>query len=140
MNSTGDNLASIIGPEFDILGFDPRGVGATTPLARCFQSDSQFAVWRLQDVVSLNQSDNSIPLARAREHVVGERCLRALGGNGREDIGGTVYDWGLGRFMDTGSVATDMLRISEKLGQGKLQYFGAVSDMSLRCKQVLIKS
>jgi pimeloyl-ACP methyl ester carboxylesterase len=139
VNALGDDLASVFGPEFDILGFDPRGVGATTPLALCFQSDSQVAIWYLNEVASLNQSDNSVPLARARALVLGERCLHALGGNGNEDIGGTVHEWGPGRFMDTGSVATDMLRITEKLGQEKLQYFGAVSDKSLRHEQSLIE-
>lgn len=127
MHASGDYLASIIGPEFDILGFDPRGIGATTPTALCFRSESEFELWSAQDVLYLNASDNSIPLARARDSVVGERCLRALGGNGSEDIRGTAHEWGPGRFMETGSVATDMLRITEKLGQAKLQYFGIVS-------------
>lgn len=37
----GAHLHSIVGPEFDLLGFDPRGVGASTPLARCFGSDEE---------------------------------------------------------------------------------------------------
>jgi len=32
---------------------------------------------------------------------------------------GRPEEWGIGRFMDTASVATDMLRIVEKLGQEK---------------------
>jgi len=127
----GDMIASVIGPDFDILAFDRRGTGATTPLALCFDSDSQLEVWNIQDVLSLNVSDNSIPFARARENVVGERCLSALGGNGKEDLNGTAEEWGIGRFMDTASVATDMLRIVEKLGQEKLQFAGFVSDSCL---------
>ena len=44
-----------------------------------------------------------------------------------DNIDGTIGNLGIGRFMGTASVATDMLRISEKLGQEKLQYWGFVS-------------
>lgn len=131
VQTRGNDFASLFGPEFDIVGFDPRGVGATTPLALCFDSDSQLALFDLQDGTPLNISDGSIPFARAHAQVVSERCLSALGGNGREDSNGTAMEWGPGRFMDTASVATDMLRISEKLGQEKVQYAGFVSDNSV---------
>jgi hypothetical protein len=130
VQTMGDLIASVVGPNFDILGFDPRGTGATTPLAICFDSDSQLAVFNLQDVTSLNTSDGSIPFARAHERVVGERCLSALGGDGNESLSGTAEEWGIGRFMDTASVATDMLQIVNKLGQEKLQYAGFVSICS----------
>jgi pimeloyl-ACP methyl ester carboxylesterase len=134
----GDMISSVLGPDFDILAFDRRGTGATTPLALCFDSDSQLAVWNLQDVTSLNASDGSIPFARAHENVVGERCLSALGGNGKEDLNGTAEEWGLGRFMDTASVATDVLRIVEKLGQEKLQFAGFVGDSYFNPRYKLI--
>jgi hypothetical protein len=79
----------------------------------------------------LNISDGSILFARAHERVVSERCLSTLGGNGREDPNGTAEEWGPGRFIDTASVATDMLRISEKLGQEKVQYAGFVRGSSI---------
>lgn len=130
VSTEGESLAAILGPEFDIVGFDPRGTGATTPLALCFNLESQFAIWNLQDVRSLNVSDGSIPFARAYERVVGERCWNALGGNGSEDMNGTAEEWGPGRFMDTASTATDMLRISEKLGQDEVQFLGSVGLIS----------
>jgi hypothetical protein len=132
----GERISSLVGPSFDILGFDPRGIGATTPLALCFDSDSELAIWNLQDVTALNTSDSSIPFARAHDRVVGERCLRALGGTGNEDMNGTAEEWGSGRFMDTASVATDMLQIVEKLGQEKLQYAGFVSAITVYTKQM----
>jgi pimeloyl-ACP methyl ester carboxylesterase len=134
VRTDGDKIAVVIGPEFDILGFDPRGTGATTPLALCFESDSQFDVWNLQDVPSLNINDGSIPFAKARDRVVGQRCLGALGGNGSQDPHGTTGEWGPGRFMDTASVATDMLRIVEKLGQDRLQYAGLVRSVPYMSK------
>jgi len=130
----GERISSLVGPSFDILGFDPRGIGATTPLALCFDSDSELAIWNLQDITALNTSDSSIPFARAHDRVVGERCLRALGGTGNENMNGTAEEWGSGRFMDTASVATDMLQIVEKLGQEKLQYAGFVRAITVYTK------
>jgi hypothetical protein len=123
----GKQISQVLGPEFDILGFDPRGIGATTPRAQCFKSDTQFKIWNLQDGPLLNTTDDSIPFARSREKLVGELCLTAIGGTGNEDLNGTAEEWGPGRFMGTPDVATDMLHIVEKLGQEKLQYWGFVS-------------
>ncbi|KAH9939165.1 alpha/beta-hydrolase [Amylocystis lapponica] len=121
----GKSLSFIVGGGYDILGFDPRGVGATTPSAHCFDSESQSRVLQLQTGSRLiNLSDASVPIARARESVVGQRCEKMLGGNGREENGGSLEDWGGGRFMGTASVAADMLRISEKMGQEKVHYLG----------------
>lgn len=121
----------MVGPEFDVLGFDPRGTGATTPPAQCFATDSQLKIWNLQDGPVVNLSDGSVAIARTREKVIGEICAKTIGGNGKEDLNGTAEEWGPGRFMSTASVATDMLRIVEKLGQDKLQYWGFVSYVSL---------
>lgn len=126
IKSTGNKISKIVGPQFDLLGFDPRGTGATTPRAKCFASEAQSKIWDLQQGPLLNISDNSIPLARSRERIMGELCLEVMGGTGKEDVDGTAAEWGPARFMGTASVATDMLRIVEKLGQDKLQYWGFV--------------
>ncbi|CCM00183.1 uncharacterized protein FIBRA_02211 [Fibroporia radiculosa] len=121
----GRNISYISGGSFDVLGFDPRGTGASTPLASCFNSESAKGIWNLQAGDRLlNLSDGSVGLTVARERAVGALCKKALGGNGREDPDGTAEEWGTGRFMSTPSVATDMLRITEKLGQEKLKYWG----------------
>lgn len=123
----GEMISKIVGPEFDLLGFDPRGVGATTPSAQCFGSDRGYKQWGLQSLYSLLLSaKETFGRARSREKVVADMCLRALGGNGKEEAGGTGEEWGAGRFMSTPYVATDMLKIVEKLGQEKLQYWGFV--------------
>ncbi|KZW01542.1 alpha/beta-hydrolase [Exidia glandulosa HHB12029] len=120
----GQALAQLFGPTFDILGFDSRGTGATTPLAQCFATPEESDAWLLQEIPVLRLEDGSIPLCRARDEVAASLCASRLGGNGKEEIGGSAEDWGPGRFMDTASVATDMLNIVEKLGQDKLHYFG----------------
>lgn len=123
---SGHKLSTIVGPEFDIIGFDPRGTGATTPQAQCFPTSAQFQVWNSPGNPLLSETDGSVPVSRSRERVIGELCHRALGGNGNEDLDGTAEEWAPGRFMSTASVATDMLHIVEKLGQQKLQYWGFV--------------
>ncbi|CCL98563.1 uncharacterized protein FIBRA_00563 [Fibroporia radiculosa] len=123
--AAGKNMSQVVGRSFNILGFDPRGTGASTPSAQCFVSDSQYKAWKLQagDRV-LNLTDGSVGLALARERAVGAMCKTILAGNGKEDPDGTVDEWGAGRFMNTESVATDMLRITEKLGEDRLKYWG----------------
>ena len=49
VQTMGERISSLVGPSFDILGFNSRGIGVTTPLALCFDSDSELAIWNLQD-------------------------------------------------------------------------------------------
>lgn len=62
--------------------------------------------------------DGSVERKRGWEEVVVRRCAAEFG----DDEGD-----GLCRYMGTASVATDMLRIVEKLGEEKLHYWGFVS-------------
>lgn len=122
----GQALVAIFGPTFDILGFDPRGTGATTPRADCVGTDPRRqAAWADSEIVGTREGDGSIPLTRAHNQVRGELCAAALGGDGKQEIGGTVESWGPGRFMDTASVVEDMVKILEQLGQEKLHFYGA---------------
>ncbi|KAH9859128.1 alpha/beta-hydrolase [Lenzites betulinus] len=111
----GLRISRVVGGEFDVLGFDPRGIGASMPSASCFDTDSQRALWRLQeDARLLNASDDStVYLELARQSLMGQRCEQKIGG-----------ERGIGRFMGTPDVARDMLEISQLLGQEKLQYWG----------------
>lgn len=121
----GKTFQTVVGPQFAILGFDPRGTGASTPLAQCFDSDAQYRIWLNQDGPALlNATADAVPLARSREQMIGDRCLERIGGNGKEELDGTAEEWGPGRFMTTPSVTTDMVRIMEKLGQEKMLYWG----------------
>lgn len=135
----GKVISTIVGPRFDVLGFNPRGIGATTPLTQCFDSDSKSKIWGLSEGRIPNISDwASVTHAKARERAIGERCASILGGNGEERLGATAEEWGPGRFMSTPNVATDILKISELLGQEKLQYWGFVSARSLYVVQELL--
>ncbi|KAI0665891.1 alpha/beta-hydrolase [Trametes maxima] len=110
----GTNISRIVGDSFDLLGFDPRGIGASTPSADCFESDSQRRLWGLQDDYRvLNLTDGSLEVYRAREKLVAARCEEKIGG-----------EWGIARHAGTDNVARDMLEIVQQLGQEKLQYWG----------------
>ncbi|KAI1785869.1 alpha/beta-hydrolase [Ganoderma leucocontextum] len=115
MGLLGQSISDTVGDSFDVLGFDPRGVGASTPRLDCFTTQSERDIWNTQDGHQLlNVSDDALlNLYVARAKVVGERCAQRSAAEG--DIA---------RFMGTASVATDMLKIVEKLGQEKLQYWG----------------
>ena len=116
----GRNISTVVGDSFDVLGFDPRGVGASTPTLNCFSSKGQRDVWLTQEGHQfLNASDEALlGLYRARQRVVGDRCAESDGG-----------EEGIARFMSTASVATNMLKITQKLGQEKLHYWGFVSNI-----------
>ncbi|EJD50932.1 alpha/beta-hydrolase, partial [Auricularia subglabra TFB-10046 SS5] len=114
----GQRLSKVFGPTFDILGFDPRGTGATTPLALCFDSGNAGNTWDAQSPGRLSLDDGSFTYDRGRRR----RCAHPA--RVKSNPGATAGDWGPGRFMGTPYVARDMIRIAEKLGQDKVQYYG----------------
>ena len=83
----------------------------------CFDTESQRDIWSTQQGHQLlNASDSSLALFRSRAKLIAQRCEDRIGG-----------EWGIGRFVSTANVVTDMLEINKKLGQEKLQYWGFVS-------------
>ena len=124
----GKDVSRVVGGSYDILGFDPRGTGASLPELRCYDSEAQYNIW-MQPIRNtwVNLTEGATPLMAMREDAVGQLCEKRIGGNGKEDADGTVEEWGAGRFLSSASVATDMLKITEKLGQEKLKYWGFVS-------------
>ena len=88
---------------FDIVGMDPRGVGASTPV-RCDPGIwNQVVSWFPRDETSFTQ---------LREHyrAFGESCLRLTGP--------------LLAHLDTTNVARDLESVRAALGEGKLNFLG----------------
>ena len=113
----GRDISLIVGSSYDVLSFDPRGIGYTTPQISCFDTRSQRDIWDTQDgheILAVNGT--SAGIFRARAELLGERCEERLGGPD-----------GVARFVNTPNVARDMLEMTQKLGQEKLQYWGFVS-------------
>ena len=105
------NAAAYFGPElqraFDIVGFDPRGVGRSTPLD-CL-SDSQLDVLVAADP----DPDTAAEVARS------DRLVRRLG-EGCLDRSGALAE-----HMSTAEAARDIDVLRAALGDSKLSYFGA---------------
>ncbi|KAL5524558.1 hypothetical protein ACEPAF_9698 [Sanghuangporus sanghuang] len=100
----------ILSDEFDLVGFDPRGVGSTTPHLSIFNDQVEAGKFFLEFPETLNSSSSSLGEAFARANIAGN----------------IVAD--RARFVaervSTPLVARDMLSIVKAFGQDKLQYWG----------------
>lgn len=95
---------------YDLVSFDPRGIGYSKPIASCFPNAASRDIWNMQsDVVLLKGSNDSFAEIWSREYAISDGCS-------------TVHDDGrehgdLARFINTTPVAADMVEIIERLGQ-----------------------
>ncbi|KAK0487941.1 Alpha/Beta hydrolase protein [Armillaria novae-zelandiae] len=111
--SSGPMFASVIGNQYDIISFDPRGVGNSTPRAEFFPSKEEHSLWLANAnhfTMAVNTTSDQIPHLWASAQVVAELAKER--------------DNGILNYISTDNVARDMLHISEAAGQEKLQYFG----------------
>jgi pimeloyl-ACP methyl ester carboxylesterase len=111
---------------FDILSFDPRGVGSTTPNFICFPDALQRSYWQMaSDAEGLLGSSNvALKTMWARKQALAEACYSRMA---KDEDGNT----GLGGYMNTPNVAMDMAAIveswrgfSDESHAAKLQYWG----------------
>jgi pimeloyl-ACP methyl ester carboxylesterase len=98
-------LSRSVASRYDIIGFDPRGVGASVPSMQC--EPSFFARAR----------PNYIPAGAAAEQVMINRAKTYAADCENK------YGWLL-PHMTTENVARDMDQIRAATGQSKLSYFG----------------
>ncbi|KAI5119054.1 hypothetical protein M0805_005920 [Coniferiporia weirii] len=103
-------LRTALGEGFDLIGFDPRGVGMTTPRLSIFKTPLEAGTFYMQQEMNMNATLSSLGDAYARSHILGKLAA---------DRAGVVVE-----HMSTPTVARDMLRIVEASGQDKLQYWG----------------
>ncbi|WP_308402706.1 alpha/beta hydrolase [Streptomyces sp. AC550_RSS872] len=89
---------------FDIVGFDPRGVGRSNPV-KC-DMDRVTA----QDALLYPDSAASFAALRQANRALGESC---------RDLTGPLAD-----HMDTGSVVRDLDAIRAGLGEQRISYYG----------------
>ncbi|CUS09197.1 unnamed protein product [Tuber aestivum] len=113
----GELLQQIIGSHHSIVSFDPRGVNNTTPTFTCFEEALQREVFLEKDDGKVLAGGSEVAETYARFKALSESC-------------GTVAGEEKGGYVNTASVARDMLEISEGLwglsgvsGRG-LQYWG----------------
>ncbi|KAJ7689457.1 TAP-like protein-domain-containing protein [Mycena rosella] len=106
----GSALAQIVGPQFDVIGFDPRGVAHSTPRVSLFETDVERVLWDDAVPRELNASEDGVARAWARAQINGRLAAERAG----EYL----------PHVNTENTARDMLRIVEAHGMEKLQYWG----------------
>ncbi|KAI0372413.1 hypothetical protein BV20DRAFT_991265 [Pilatotrama ljubarskyi] len=116
--SSGPDFQQIIGKEYDMIGFDPRGIGQTEPVTQCFPSPEARQAFIANTVldrgydVSPNVSDPA-----NRYHLIQtQRDANALYKTQFEICAQTMGD-GL-RYMGTSTVVRDIVFITSLL-EGK---------------------
>ncbi|KAJ7503986.1 Alpha/Beta hydrolase protein, partial [Mycena galericulata] len=109
----GPSISTILGSDFDIVGFDPRGVSYSTPTVSFFKTDAERALWMPAYVNPLYPSPNASSGVLAETWAKGQ-ILGTLA-QSRNDH----YE-----YMTTDNTARDMLRITKAFGWEKVQYWG----------------
>ncbi len=95
--------------EFDVVGFDPRGVGESTPV-RCTADDAELDEYIYGIVPGERGTDAWVAAAEERNRAFGEGCLEHTGP--------------LLAHVDTVSAARDLDLLRAVLGDERLNYLG----------------
>jgi pimeloyl-ACP methyl ester carboxylesterase len=108
----GDALQQVVGEEFDIVGFDPRGIGQSTPRLNVFPDQAEGTEWMLKQPTAplLNSSTDAVARFHAYTSVYNSLAAERM-----------RYD---ATNASTASVARDMLEITKAHGRDKIQYWG----------------
>ncbi|KAF2831296.1 hypothetical protein CC86DRAFT_463216 [Ophiobolus disseminans] len=101
------NIEATDAKYYDIIGFDPRGIGETEPAAYCTDDYATSWSWTLREnaVGLLGSSDASLGRLWSMSHAWGSACKDAMDEEDGPDIK---------QYMATAFVARDMLQIVEK--------------------------
>lgn len=92
---------------YEIVGFDPRGVGVTTPSAYCFNQDFHRRLFHLREDSSgghWNTNKNSMGYKLALNRAFGQHC-RYIEAQGAEIMA----------YASTANVARDMVEIIDRI-------------------------
>ncbi|KAI1744717.1 hypothetical protein F4680DRAFT_233836 [Xylaria scruposa] len=109
----GASLQTIIGRNYDVISFDPRGIGASLPRIECWDSPEQRQLWDLQDVGVIDAHPGTIYDVYARATAFSQTCESHM-----------MRKSNILRHVSTASHARDMLEIVHQLGQDRLKYWG----------------
>lgn len=97
-----------IGRHFDLVGFDPRGVGHSTPALRC-RTDAEYDAYRREPMVDYSPAGVA-HIEDIYKQLAG-RCLDRNGSQALENIG-------------TANAARDMDIVRQALGENQINYLG----------------
>src|ERR1700744_4074405 len=104
----GELAGSEVSKRFDLVGFDPRGVGHSTPGVRC-QTDAEFDAYRRDPMV--DYSPEGVAHIEQVYRQIAQRC-QARKGSACLENGGTA------------SAARDMDSVRQALGDDQINYLG----------------
>ncbi|KXO95040.1 hypothetical protein AXK56_18230 [Tsukamurella pulmonis] len=104
-----EQLAAGIGDRFDIVGFDPRGIGASTPAIRCLTDSERDAV-RAADLRN-DHTEQGVARQEQQARDFATKCADRTGADVLAHVG-------------TADVVDDMDLLRRVLGDEKLTYLG----------------
>ncbi len=107
-------ITAELGKRFDIVGFDPRGVGSSTPAVRC-QTDAERDATRAFTPRTRTQAEVDAVNAQAKK--LAEGCVALTGAQG---VDGKAFLADVG----TSNVAKDLDVLRAAVGDEKLTYLG----------------
>jgi len=93
---------------FDLVGFDPRGVGYSTPELRC-RTDAEFDAWRREPMVDYSKA--GVAVIEGFNRTLAQQCLDKMGKPFLASVG-------------TASAAKDMDAVRQALGEDQINYLG----------------
>jgi pimeloyl-ACP methyl ester carboxylesterase len=93
---------------FDLIGFDPRGVGHSTPQLRC-RTDAEFDAYRREPLV--DYSPAGVAHIEAIDHQFAAECAQRMGSTFLENVG-------------TANTARDMDVVRAALGEEQINFIG----------------
>ena len=99
---------SAVSEHFDLVGFDPRGVGHSTPQTRC-RTDAEFDAWRREPMVDFSPA--GVSLIEQLYRNLAQNCLERMGKSFLAGVG-------------TASAAKDMDAVRQALGDDQISYLG----------------
>jgi pimeloyl-ACP methyl ester carboxylesterase len=102
LSGYGRGMQEVVGENYDIVAFDPRGIGYSIPSADCNKTDPNVEKQRRYDLPHgpLIPLDTMLDIDQSRE--IGVACKAAIGGEDQA-----------GQHMSTATVARDMRSIVE---------------------------
>ncbi|KAK0672105.1 Alpha/Beta hydrolase protein [Cercophora samala] len=110
--SHGERLNAIVGENFNLLSFDPRGVNSSTPYVKCYPTPGNQTLasqnsFRGTDPYNLTESSGNY---WASSLIYTQACKQTMGEHGE--------------YINTPQTAADMNSILDAVGQDALYYWG----------------